>query len=79
MSEPAPTTAAPGPLVGAPEWEAEIPVSHSVTLPPDPHVMEAIGGNHRLETAVADLVDNSIDAEASSASCWSTIVFVPST
>jgi len=27
--------------------------------------MDAIGGNHRLETAVADLVDNSIDAEAS--------------
>lgn len=47
-------------------WKAEIPVVRSVTLAPDPHVMDAIGGNHRLETAVADLVDNAIDAEATS-------------
>jgi len=45
-------------------WQSDIPVVRSVTLPPDPHVMDAIGGNHRLETAVADLVDNAIDAES---------------
>ncbi|MGY2082795.1 ATP-binding protein [Blastococcus sp. SYSU DS0539] len=49
----------------ASNWHAEVSVADSVTLPPDPHVMEALGGNHRLETAVADLVDNSIDATAS--------------
>ncbi len=47
-----------------PGWQEVIPVNNSVTLPPDPHIMDAIGGNHRLETAVADLVDNSIDANA---------------
>lgn len=47
-------------------WQATIPVAESIRLPPDPHIMDAIGGNHRLETAVADLVDNSIDAGASS-------------
>lgn len=46
-------------------WQAVVPVSDSITLPPDPHIMDAIGGNHRLETAVADLVDNSLDAGAS--------------
>ncbi len=33
-------------------------------VPPDPSVLKAIGLNHRLETAVADLVDNSLDAAA---------------
>ena len=47
-----------------PGWTSQIPVNSSVTLPPDPHVVDAIGGNHRLETAVADLVDNAIDAAA---------------
>lgn len=46
-------------------WQADIPVANSIKLPPDPHIVDAIGGNHRLETAVADLVDNSIDAGAS--------------
>jgi hypothetical protein len=46
-------------------WQAVVPVGNSVTLPPDPHIMDAIGGNHRLETAAADLVDNSLDAGAS--------------
>ncbi len=46
-------------------WQADIPVGNSIKLPPDPHITDAIGGNHRLETAVADLVDNSIDAGAS--------------
>ncbi len=46
-------------------WHAVIPVSDSIRLPPDPHIMDAIGGNHRFETAIADLVDNAIDATAS--------------
>ncbi|WP_285473461.1 ATP-binding protein [Actinoplanes sp. NBRC 101535] len=33
-------------------------------LPPDAHALEGIGRNHSLETALADLVDNSIDASA---------------
>ena len=48
-----------------PGWQEVIAVHDSVRLPPDPHIMDAIGGNHRLETAVADLVDNAIDAGAS--------------
>lgn len=47
-------------------WQAVIPISDSIRLPPDPHIMDAIGGNHRLETAIADLVDNAIDATATS-------------
>lgn len=45
-------------------WSSEIPIGGRVVLPPDPHIIDAIGGNHRLETAVADLVDNSLDAGA---------------
>lgn len=33
-------------------------------LPPDPRVTEGLGRNHTFETAVAELVDNSIDAGA---------------
>jgi hypothetical protein len=47
------------------EWSDHVPVSGTVQLPPDPRVMEAMGRNHSLETALADLVDNSIDAAAS--------------
>jgi hypothetical protein len=36
----------------------------SVHLPPAPRFIDAIGHNYRFETAVADLVDNSIDAGA---------------
>ena len=32
--------------------------------PPDPEILKAIGLNHGLESAVADLVDNSLDAGA---------------
>ena len=35
------------------------------TLSPDPQVMRAIGLNHSFESAVADIVDNSVDAKAS--------------
>ena len=33
--------------------------------PPDPEILKAIGLGHDLESAVADLVDNSLDAGAS--------------
>ncbi|WP_082805517.1 ATP-binding protein [Pseudoclavibacter helvolus] len=36
-----------------------------VALPPDPAVLKALGGGHTLETAIADIVDNSLDALAS--------------
>ncbi|WP_418003005.1 ATP-binding protein [Mycobacterium sp. PDNC021] len=36
----------------------------SKTVPPDPSITSAIGRHHTLATAVADLVDNSIDAGA---------------
>ncbi len=49
---------------GDTDWQPVVSVADSIMLPPDPHIMDAIGGNHRLETAVADLVDNSIDAGA---------------
>jgi len=47
------------------EWQKEIPTAGSVDLPPDARSMDALGRNHSLETAVADLIDNSIDAQAS--------------
>ncbi|MFI9382228.1 ATP-binding protein [Kutzneria sp. NPDC052558] len=33
-------------------------------LPPDPRALDGLGRNHSFETALADLVDNSIDAAA---------------
>lgn len=35
-----------------------------VVLPPDPGLVESLGSNHTLDSALADLVDNSIDAKA---------------
>jgi histidine kinase/DNA gyrase B/HSP90-like ATPase len=46
-------------------WIEEAPVTGRKTLPPDPKVMRAIGLNHTFESAVADIVDNSLDAGAS--------------
>lgn len=45
-------------------WDDDVQVVGSTVLSPEPRLMEAIGLNHKLETAVADLVDNSIDAGA---------------
>lgn len=45
-------------------WEEAVPVTASRRLPPDPKLMETIGLNHAFETAIADLVDNSVDAGA---------------
>jgi hypothetical protein len=42
----------------------DIPITGSVTLAPEPRSLEALGRNHTLEAAVAELVDNSIDAGA---------------
>jgi hypothetical protein len=47
------------------EWRQEVPTEGSVELPPDPRALDALGRNHSLATALADLVDNSIDAGAS--------------
>lgn len=43
-------------------WLPEIPTAGTVTLPPDPRALRALGRNHSLESALADLVDNSVDA-----------------
>jgi hypothetical protein len=45
-------------------WRSEVPTTGVVELPPHPRALDALGRNHSLETAVADLVDNSIDAAA---------------
>lgn len=42
----------------------QVPTTGSVQLLPDPRSLEALGRNHTLEAAVAELVDNSIDADA---------------
>ena len=42
----------------------EVPTTGSVQLVPDPRSLEALGRNHTLEAAIAELVDNSIDAGA---------------
>jgi Histidine kinase-, DNA gyrase B-, and HSP90-like ATPase len=45
-------------------WIEEAHVTGRKRLPPDPGVMRAIGLNHTLESAVADIIDNSLDAQA---------------
>ncbi|WP_329001915.1 ATP-binding protein [Kribbella sp. NBC_00709] len=45
-------------------WSENVPTEGAIELPPDPRALDAIGRNHSLETALADLVDNSIDAGA---------------
>lgn len=41
-----------------------VPITGSIQLVPDPRSLEALGRNHTLEAALAELVDNSIDAGA---------------
>lgn len=50
--------------MAAPDWEQDVPIARSVQLPPEPRFFDAIGHNYEFETAVADLIDNSIDAKA---------------
>lgn len=40
-------------------------VTRTRDIPPDPSIARAVGRHHTFETAIADLVDNSIDAGAS--------------
>ena len=44
---------------------AVVPTTGTVVLPPAPRYIEALGRNHKLPAALAELVDNSIDASAS--------------
>ena len=46
------------------DWFEEVQIVETRVLPPDPRLMDAIGLNHAFESAIADLVDNSIDAGA---------------
>ena len=46
-------------------WRRSIDAVGKKMLPPDPDVLEAIGLGHEMPSALADLVDNSIDARAS--------------
>jgi hypothetical protein len=39
---------------------ADAQILEIVNLPPDPRVNEAIGLQHSIETAIADLLDNSV-------------------
>lgn len=41
-----------------------VPITGRVRLDPDPRSLEALGRNHTLEAALAELVDNSVDAGA---------------
>jgi hypothetical protein len=45
-------------------WWNEVPTAGTIELPPDPHALDGLGRNHSLRTALADLVDNSVDAHA---------------
>lgn len=48
-----------------PDWQFDVPVTGSKRLPPDARYMEALSSQgYSFEVAVADLVDNSIDAGA---------------
>jgi hypothetical protein len=44
---------------------APIETVRRIHVPPDPGILKALGMNQSFESAVADLIDNSLDAEAS--------------
>jgi hypothetical protein len=44
--------------------EDEFRAVGTLRIPPDPGILKAIGLNHGFESAIADLVDNSLDADA---------------
>ena len=65
-SAPAPVSDSDEFSVPQPPGQAADPiVAGRKLLPPDPRIIQAIGRNHSFESAVADLVDNSLDAVAS--------------
>jgi hypothetical protein len=45
-------------------WIGSVPTTGTVELRPDARSMESLGRHHAFETAIADLVDNSLDAGA---------------
>src|SRR3954469_10103527 len=45
-------------------WVPAVPTTGTVELPPEPRSMQSLGRNHAFETAIADIVDNSVDAGA---------------
>ncbi len=47
-----------------PDDIAAVPTTGTITLPPAPRSLDALGRNHSLEAALAELVDNSLDAGA---------------
>ncbi|MCE3551330.1 ATP-binding protein [Pseudonocardia sp. RS11V-5] len=47
-------------------WITDLDAVDHRVLPPDPDVLTAIGLSHDLNSAIADLVDNSVDAGATS-------------
>jgi hypothetical protein len=47
-----------------PDDIAAVPTTGTIVLPPAPRSLDALGRNHSLEAALAELVDNSIDAGA---------------
>lgn len=49
---------------GLTPWTDDVPLIGTTHLLPDPRYVESIGRNHNLESAVADLIDNSVDAGA---------------
>jgi hypothetical protein len=44
---------------------ADAEVVDRVVLPPDPGLVASLGSHHTLDSAIADLIDNSLDASAS--------------
>lgn len=48
----------------APDDIATVPTTGTIRLPPAPRSLDALGRNHSLPAALAELVDNSIDAGA---------------
>jgi hypothetical protein len=45
-------------------WVGSVPTTGTVELRPEARSMDSLGRHHSFETAIADLVDNSIDARA---------------
>ena len=47
------------------DWHEQVPIGGSIELPPDARALDGLGRNHSTKSALADLIDNSIDASAS--------------
>lgn len=62
---PAPTKRGGGKRASTAGTPADIEVTGTRRLPPTPEILDALEQNYPIEASVADLVDNSIDAQAS--------------